>query len=175
MFDWVKLIEVLAWPVTVLIILLVSRGHLLSLLGALVKRMEAGAEVKTPWFSVSGAPSNLEAPSKDEPVTEDHMALVHSSWRYPKKDSEFGRPMYAFHAVIQASETVLDRIEYVKYHLHATYPNPVQTVTDRASRFKLKELAWGEYTLRAEVKVKGQEEPILLSRYINLTETGPRI
>jgi transcription initiation factor IIF auxiliary subunit len=83
--------------------------------------------------------------------------------------------MYVVHAAIQAPYSVLDGIDYVKYYLHPSYPNPVQTVTDRNTRFKLKELAWGEYTLRAEAKVKGQDEPITLSRYINLTETGPRI
>jgi len=35
-------------------------------------------------------------------------------------------------------------------------------------------LAWGETNTQAEVKIKGQEQPIKLSRYINLTQTGPR-
>jgi hypothetical protein len=175
MSDWVKIIEALAWPITILTILALSRKQLISILNALTERIKAGAELETPWFSVSAIPSNLEAPQKDEPVTENHMALIHSSWRYPKKDKEFGRPMYAIHVVIQAPDSVLDRIEYVRYHLHPSYPNPIQTMTDRNTRFKLKELAWGEYTLRAEVKVKGQDEEIKLSRYINLTETGPRI
>ncbi len=83
--------------------------------------------------------------------------------------------MYCFHAIIQAPDEVLERIEYVKYHLHPSYPNSVQTITDRKNHFKLKELAYGESNLKAEVKIKGQPELIKLSRYINLTETGPRI
>ncbi len=173
--DWVRLIEVLAWPVTILIILGILYRQLSSLLLVLVDRIKAGAGLETPWLSVSAIPSDLEPPAQDEPITANHMALIHSSWRYPKKDSEFGRPMYALHAVIQAPDEVLDRIEYARYELHPSYPNPVQTVTDRISRFKLKELAWGESMLRAKVKIKGQEEPIKLSRYINLTQTGPRI
>jgi len=175
MSDSLKILEALAWPITVLIILAISRKQLISILNALTERIEAGAELKTLWFSVGAIPSNLEPPQRGEPVTEDNMALIHTSWRYPKKDREFGRPMYLVHAVIQAPDTVLDRIEYVKYHLHPSYPDPVQRVTDRNTRFKLKELAWGEYVLRAEVKVKGQNAPVGLSRYINLTETGPRI
>ena len=103
------------------------------------------------------------------------MALIHSSWRYPKKDAEFGRRMWAFHVIVQARDEVLDQIEYVKYFLARSYPNPVQIVTDRSTRFKLKELANGESTVRCEVKIKGQEAPVLLTRYINLADTGPRI
>lgn len=83
--------------------------------------------------------------------------------------------MFCFHVVVQASDEVLDRIEYVMYSLHPSHPNPIQTVTDRKSRFKLKEMAWGESNVRAEAKVKSQDEVIKLSRYINLTLTGPRI
>lgn len=125
---------------------------------------------------VDSVPNTLVVPSENEPVTRSHMALIHSSWRYPKKDAEFGRPMYAFHALIQAPDRVLNRIEYVKYLLDRSYKElAVQIVTDRSSRFKLKQLAWGESILRAEVKIKGQDDLIELSRYINLTQTGPRI
>jgi tetratricopeptide (TPR) repeat protein len=135
------------------------------------------AVVVAAWQDVGieiGGPDR-KSPGQSVPVTENHLALIHSSWRYPKKDAEFGRQMYCFHVVVQGRDEVLDRIEYVKYRLDPSYPNPDRTVTDRKSRFKLKELAWGESTVRAEVKVKGQEEPIQLSRHINLNETGPRI
>ncbi len=41
--------------------------------------------------------------------------------------------------------------------------------------FELKELAWGEFNLRAEVKVKEQDELIKLNRYINLSDTGENL
>jgi hypothetical protein len=173
--NWIALITAIAWPGTVLLILVVFHRHLASILSALKQRIDAGSEVKTPWISIGAVPMILESPKKDEPVTGDHMALIHSSWRYRKKDKEFKRPMYCYHAVIQAEDAVLDRIEYVTYQLHPSYPNPIQKVTTRETRFKLKELAWGEAMLKADVKVKGQEEPIKLSRYINLTDRGPRI
>jgi hypothetical protein len=148
---------------------------LLAILRGLERRIDAGASVKIYSVEVGQAPTSLSAPSKDEAVTSNHMALIHSSWRYPKKDAEFRKRMWAFHVVVQARDEVLDRIEYVKYFLDKSYPNPVQVVTDRPSRFKLKELANGESTVRCEVKIKGQEDPVLLSRYINLADTGPRI
>ena len=175
MSEWIRLIEILIWPLITLTILALLYPHLRIILKALTERIKAGAKIETPWVTVDIVPTTLGSPNKDELVTHNHMALIHSSWRYPKKDKEFQRPMYAFHAVIQAQDSVLDRIEFVRYSLHPSYPNQIQTSTDRKSHFKLKELAWGETTLRAEVRVKGQDELIKLSRYINLTQTGSKI
>lgn len=172
---WIKLIEILIWPFLTLMAVFQFYRPLVKLLGIIISRVEAGAEFTTPWASIGSAPTTIEIPKEDEPITENHMALIHSSWRYSKKDKGFKRRMYAFHAIIQAPEEVLNRIEYVKYSLHPSYPNHEQTVTDRKSHFKLNELAWGESNLKAAVKIKGQEKQINLTRYINLTETGPRI
>jgi hypothetical protein len=172
---WVELVRALAWPVVAVVGFCFFRRPLLSILRGLGKRIDAGAPIKVYSFEVGQAPINLPAPSIGEVVTANHMALIHSSWRYSKKDAEFGRRMWAFHLVVQARDEVLDRIEYVKYFLDKSYPNAIQVVTDRPSRFKLKELANGESTVRCEVKIKGQEEAVFLTRYINLADTGPRI
>ncbi|MNC03090.1 hypothetical protein D3C75_504860 [compost metagenome] len=142
---------------------------------ALTNRIKAGAQIETPWFSVHALSTTLPLPEAGSAVTVEHLALIHSSWRYPQKDKEFGRRMYAFNAIIQGQDDVLDRVEYVKYLLHRSYPNPIQTTTDRVERFKLKELAYGETELRAEVKIKDQDDLVCLARYINLTETGSRL
>jgi hypothetical protein len=171
----VKLVAALAWPVTILGVLFFFKAKLAVIFEALTKRIQAGAQVETPWISVHALSTTLPLPESGDAVTAEHLALIHSSWRYPKKDKEFGRPMYAFNAIIQGREEVLDRIEYVKYMLHNSYPNSIQTNTDRFGRFKLKELAYGESNLRAEVKIVGQDELVCLKRYINLTETGSRL
>lgn len=173
--EFVKLASAFAWPCTVLLILFICRAQVKQLIVALLERIKAGSPVETPWFSVGEAPVSMESPGDEEAVTVEHLALTHSSWRYPKKDKDFGMPMYVFHAIIQAQDKTLDRIEYVKYFLHSSYPNSEQTSTDRESKFKLKELAWGESLLRAEVKIKGQDQKLTLSRYINLNVTGPRM
>ena len=59
--------------------------------------------------------------------------------------------MYVIQVIVQANKDVLDRIEYVKYSLHSSYPNKLQTKTDRVNNFELIEIAWGESYLRAEV------------------------
>ncbi|MDV6347095.1 pYEATS domain-containing protein [Nitrosomonas sp. Is35] len=171
----ISLVQAIIWPTFALIVVFVFRRSLIKLLSAVEKRIDSGAEVTSTWVTFGAVPSNLKSPEGNAPVTDSHLALIHSSWRYPKKDAEYKRPMYTFHVVIQATDEVLDRIESVKYSLHPSYPNPIQIVTDRKSRFKLKELAWGESSVRAEIKIKEQEQTIKLSRYINLTQSGPRI
>lgn len=175
MKDLAAILDAIVWPVFAAIFIGLFHRNIKSLIETIKIRIEKGASLTTPFGSLGPAPLGIEAPKENEPITENHMALIHSSWRYPKKDSEFKRTMYCFHAIIQAPDEVLDRIEYVKYHLHPSYPNSEQTVFDRASQFKLKELAWGESNLKADVKIKDQDDIIKLSRYINLTETGPKI
>jgi transcription initiation factor IIF auxiliary subunit len=121
-------------------------------------------------------PRVLKAPEGAEEISYEHVALVHSSWRYPKQDAEFGRPIWAFHLVVVAASEVLDRIEAVEYTLHPTYGDRQrQLVNERMSKFALKELAWGESIVRAIITIRNQQTLIKLNRYINLTETGPRL
>jgi hypothetical protein len=171
----VDLVAAIVWPCITLTGLIIFRKPIRAILEELSERINTGASFEFLQFKVGAAPSNLTAPGKGDIITADHMALIHSSWRYPKKDAEFGMPMWALNVVIQAKDQVLDRIESAKYLLNPAYPNPIQVVTDRQSRFKLKELANGESTVRCQVKIKGQAEPISLERYINLTATGPKI
>jgi hypothetical protein len=97
------------------------------------------------------------------------MELSYECWRNLKRDAEFGgKKVYTFHVKIDATDAVLDKIEYVKYRLSAAWPDPIRIVTDRKTKFSLKELAWGNSVINAEVKVKGQMELIKLSHPIDL-------
>ena len=123
------------------------------------------------------AVTSIPAPKADEPITADHLALVHSSWRAVHKDKEFndGGRYYQVRVIVFGQDAALDRIEKVLYHLDKAYPRPLQYGTDRKRNFELKELANGFSNIHADVIVKGQIEHIHLSRFINLTETGPRL
>lgn len=170
-----QLVGEVTWPACFVIFMFVFKEKLHDLASAIAKSVDAGAEVKLgPHLSIGSRPSMLEAAKPSEPVTSNHLALIHSSWRYSKKDAEFNRRMYCFHVILQGKPETLDRVESVKYILLEWF-NKTQVVTDRASNFKLKELAWGEGKITAQVFIKGQADPVILERYINLTETGPRI
>jgi len=172
--QFIEFIKILVWPVIALIVYLTNIRRFKSIFKSLELRIKSGSAVEYKGFKLGAALSLPEALSNEE-ITEEHLALVHSSWRYKRKDKEFERRMYAFQVIVQGQKSVLDRIEFVKYNLHPTYPNPEQIKHNRSRNFELKELAWGESTVRAEVKIKGQDGVIKLSRFINLSETGENL
>ena len=45
----------------------------------------------------------------------------------------------------------LDQVKSVVYTLHPTFRDPVRTVTDRASQFRLETAGWGTFTIYAKV------------------------
>ena len=69
----------------------------------------------------------------------------------------------------------LERINFVQYYLHRSYPEPIQTRSRMEDKFCLKEIANGEYVLVAKVFFKDFDAPLILERYITLWDTGPKI
>ena len=59
---------------------------------------------------------------------------------------------------IDGSNRELDQVKEVSYTLHPTFPNPVRTIADRSSKFRLKTSGWGVFTIRAKVTKKNGEE-----------------
>ncbi|MEP0265402.1 pYEATS domain-containing protein [Dokdonia sp.] len=170
----IELIKILIWPIIALVVYLTNIRRFKSIFNSLESRIKSGSELEFQGFKVGVALSLPEA-KQNEDITDEHLALIHSSWRYQRKDKEFGKRMFGIQVIVQGQISALDRIEYVKYKLDASYPNPVQKKYDRTRNFELKELAWGTSTIRAEVKIKDQEKLIKLSRFINLSETGEKL
>jgi hypothetical protein len=52
---------------------------------------------------------------------------------------------------VESDEETLDRIEYVEYTLHPSFPEPVIRIKERSSKFRLDAEGWGEFTIRAQV------------------------
>jgi len=67
----------------------------------------------------------------------------------------------------------LARVQRVEFILPKAYPERIQTRTDRQNKFMLKELANGEYLLRAKVFLNDESNPVVLNRYITLWKDGP--
>jgi transcription initiation factor IIF auxiliary subunit len=55
---------------------------------------------------------------------------------------------------VEGSASELDRIEFVEYTLHPTFPRPVRRVYDRESNFKLSTGGWGIFTIHAKAVAK---------------------
>lgn len=92
----------------------------------------------------------LKVPASEGCVTDDHVALIHRSWRVADRDREFGgQKMYQIHVILFGEKAALDRVEYVLYRLDPSYPNPVHCGSPRQTGFELKELANGYSLIRA--------------------------
>lgn len=55
---------------------------------------------------------------------------------------------------IEGSDADLDRIKSVTYTLHPTFPEPIRTVGDRASKFQLRCSGWGIFRIPVRVRLK---------------------
>jgi hypothetical protein len=104
-------------------------------------------------------------------VSAEHLALVHSAWRRPDK----GPKMYQIHIILVGQPDVLNRVDNVTYYLDPVYPTSTYEGTDRKRNFGIYELANGYSVVRAKVKIKEQAALVELSRFVNLSETGPRL
>lgn len=173
----VSLITGLAWPLAILVAVVVFWPQLQPLLAALLKRVHHGAGFRFGPISVDAAAELVPSPPPSGEVTLANIALLHTSFLSEKGTTTFsdGRPYYQFEVVVIAPDDVMSRIISVTYELEKAWPDPVQEVTDRASRFKLKQLANGTSIVLARIHLRGQTEPLLLNRFIDLRPDGPRI
>ena len=72
---------------------------------------------------------------------------------------------------IDGTETELDRISEVIYTLHPTFPDPVRTVRDRSTKFRLETAGWGTFRILAKVVPKSGK-PIVLQHDLVLNYPG---
>ena len=125
-----------------------------------------------------------EAQRKSNELPLDYFYINHTSFLRKEKQEEFRRltnlniDHYDIRVVIDSSyEGALDKVRRVKYILDDSYPTPIYEFSDEAksSKFLLKELANGEYVLKAEVYLKDRSEPVYLQRFITLWKSGPEL
>jgi hypothetical protein len=173
----VSLITGLAWPLAILVAVVVFWPQLQPLLAVLLKRVHGGAGVRFGPISVDAAAERVPSPPPTGEVTLANIALLHTSFLSVEgtKRLSDGRTYYQFEVVVIAPDDVMNRITSVTYELEKVWSDPVREVTDRASRFKLKELANGTTIVLARIHLRGQTEPLLLNRFIDLQPDGPRI
>ena len=76
---------------------------------------------------------------------------------------------------LDGPEEELDSIAHVTYVLHSTFHNPVRTIRDRSTNFRLDTSGWGTFIIHAKAKYKdGREEALqheLVLVYPNGTPT----
>jgi hypothetical protein len=167
------LLASVAWPFLVAMLILVYRRQLTLLIEAAITRIQRGDEVKVGVITIGQSVGLLKEPSSAEHLTDDHVALIHRSWRVPARDEEFGRPMHQIHIIVFGTAEALRRIDYVVYRLQSAYQNPVRLGGPLETNFELRELANGYSLIRADIYVRGQQDPVRLSRLVDLTDQSP--
>jgi hypothetical protein len=196
---WAAVLSALAWPLAVLIALLLFRGLIaravrkggafrfglkdlaeFSIEPARGLRPPSDATGEARLQLTKGAEQELAPPAGELPP--DYYFLNHTSFLRKDMQAEFQRrtgvpfPHYDIRVVVDSYyRGALERIELVEYILHSAYPNPVQYRRNAQDKFLLKELANGEYVLMAKVYLKDRRDPLLLQRYITLWESGSRL
>ena len=72
---------------------------------------------------------------------------------------------------LEGSIDELNKVREVVYTLHSTFPQPVRSVTDRQSKFRLEAAGWGEFMIFAAVKTIDNQE-ILLRHWLSFDAAG---
>ena len=194
MKDWIPFLQSLVWPIFIGILIYIYKSRFEAILESIKKRIDAGSSVGVGpgGITIGSAPQLPDDPAPEEMIDdgEDQVAtpeliekekafeeelsknsveklqLIHTS-RYLKVKN--GRDYYSIVVSLDPYNTeALSKVEKVIYFLHKTFRNPVREVVNRDSNFELRTAAWGEFTIRAEVYLKGQTEPLRLSRYLDI-------
>ena len=85
-----------------------------------------------------------------------------------KQDFEYRRKdWWKWWVWIDGPVNELDGIDHVVYTLHPTFPNPVRTVRERKSNFRLETSGWGAFPIYATAVRKDGAE-IELNHYLRL-------
>ena len=196
MKEWIPFLQSIVWPVFIAILLYRFRSQFEAILNAIKRRIEEGSSVGVGpgGITLGAAPQLPDDPDPEEMIDDgeaqkykaspelvekeqslekalsqdpvERLQLTHRS-RYLKMKND--RAYYRIVVSLSPYETdALARVEKVVYVLHKTFRNPVREVTSRDNNFELRTAAWGEFTIRADVFLKGQSEPLRLSRYLDI-------
>jgi transcription initiation factor IIF auxiliary subunit len=68
---------------------------------------------------------------------------------------------------IEGRDDTLNRIDFVEWTLHPTFPNPVRKIRDRASQFRLETGGWGGFHIGVRVQLKDGQQ-VKLSHALKL-------
>jgi len=196
MKDWIPFLQSLIWPAFFGILIYTFRDWFKEILDTIKHRIEEGGEfgVGPSGLTLGSAPLLPDDPTPEELIDDgetkptppdllerekaierreatdplESLQLVHETSFMKVKD---GRDYYRIFIALShraANPEVLSRVDRVVYFLHHTFKNTVREIRDPKTYFLLKTTAWGEFTIRADVYIKGRVDPIRLSRYLNI-------
>jgi len=85
-----------------------------------------------------------------------------------KQNQELVRENYWKWSVeLEAKEETLERVLFVVYTLHETFPNPIRRISSREDNFRLETSGWGEFMIYAKVLFEDKTQ-IRLTHWLEL-------
>lgn len=70
-----------------------------------------------------------------------------------------------------AAPDSLTNIDYVEYHLHPTFRNPIRRIRQHEGGFPLKASGWGVFELRAKIVFKDKhKKPMMLKHVLEFVD-----
>jgi hypothetical protein len=97
--------------------------------------------------------------------------LITSPLRLENDSSQSDDAWWSWSIWVEGPEEELDRIRSVTYRLHPSFPVPVQSVRDRTTRFRLHGSGWGEFMVKADVRLSSKEV-VSLERWLELRDAN---
>jgi hypothetical protein len=82
------------------------------------------------------------------------------------------REWYHWKVYVDENDSILDKIDYVTYYLHPSFPVPVQTIFDRRSKFALEALGWGSFDMSMTIFFKDGSE-VAEKYYLDIYKIWP--
>ena len=71
---------------------------------------------------------------------------------------------------IESTTEIMNKIAFVEYILHPSFPNRIRKRTSKKSLFKLSTKGWGEFMIYVKIYFSNEEEPLLMKHYLKLFE-----
>jgi TIR domain-containing protein len=120
---------------------------------------------------------DIPIPAVGEPVTAEHLVLRHSCWRMAELDSRYPpNRVYGFAVALEGDPSVMKRVDSTLYLLPPFWGTESgKRVGPESSNFLFKNLTWSDLVVRARVYVREQGDPVYLSAFVRLSESGPRL
>ena len=88
-----------------------------------------------------------------------------------------GKDWWKWAVWIDGPDEALDALNFVEYFLHPTFPNPVHSIRNRQTRFRLNASGWGGFTINVTLHFKDGSTK-KLSHFLELrfpTNMGPHL
>ena len=69
------------------------------------------------------------------------------------QDAQYqGQARWTWSVWLEGPADELDGVEAVTYVLHSTFVNPIRTISDRSTNFRLDSSGWGEFEMKLEIR-----------------------